>query len=254
MSYVPTSKLAETTLRLIPDRDPPYTQLTSDQLREISEIKSSIQESIIIETQDADYKFNETANWNQSQTSVKIKPKKTASWVIEDPYITSFFHQYGTTGAGNVVSGHKSDFPDDMLISVQMVFLDTSNSAISQPQSYNYLSPLSTPSNQVETKKYLSNYVSYSQGGPQNNSYEIDGESIRALVYWNRDIIVIYSGFKNGQKVIDKRYTASVKLHGQITLINNKAIQNISLHATPMAEENFITDEQRLYKAVISDD
>lgn len=255
MTHPAVSKLAKSVFRLLPTTDPVYTQLTSDQLAEIHDIRRELTESIVVETQDKDYVFTDTANYaTPNDRTVNLNVPRRVDWHINnDPYLTRIYHHYGTGGnSGKVYTGFDLTLPPDVLGTVQLIVLDTADNNALSGSSQFYMHPFTNASN---SKYKVSNLITYTESSGDNNTTAVGGLKIRKSVFWSRNFQLIYEVFKNGQRIIDKRFTGNVKMH--VTIFENsssKPVREFSLHASPLGEEDFITyNQQELIGAVVAD-
>lgn len=249
MSHPAVSELAKSVIRLLPPLDPPYTQLTSDQITEIYDIKRDLTNSILVETQDRDYIWTDTANYaTPNNKTVTLKVPKRADWLIDDPYLTRIYLHYGTDSTSKIHLGFDESFPSDVLATVKLIFYDTANDGVMTPKNLFFMHPFSTV-------KYLDvDTLSYTESsGDDNTNGYIGGLQIRKTIFWARKFQFIYGVWKGGIKIIDKIFTGNVKMH--ITIFKNedgKAVREFSLHSAPLGVEDFITLNQYEVKPIVT--
>lgn len=247
MSFYPVvSKLAKATSRLLPDLDPPYTQLTSDQIAEIHSIKKDLFSIAEVEVKDSDYEFTDTVNYAATDgQKVNLKVPRMAEWFItDDPYLTRIYHHYGTLSLEKKVTGFDATFPNNVFVTIKFILIDTDNNgARSVADFYEYIQPKSVPA----TKYKSTDAVSYNENQDDGNTIAINDNVLIRTIFWNRDIQMIYEVFDNtGKRIIDKRFTTNVKMHVTIFKNNNtqKPTRHYSVHASTLGEEDFITLDQ----------
>lgn len=253
MAFTSINNIIEVTRKLIPTDNPPYTQLTADQIAEISSLEMEIDNAVYpFNAIDTSFQKHYQNSWTGTDTFVN--PDKIATWAINDYGLTNVRFNFGNSVAGSNINKRLLDIEISPLANDEMVivyFDGEINSDESPYKSVKYANLVYFPAPSPVTQQYVtwpSMQYDRESTDPTNRAFVNNGIQNRLNKYWELKACINVIKYNSTMTVIqDISMRIKVKQHASFFYQPNSpatVYERLGLHSAPLDIEDYINQKQ----------